>query len=225
MNRSLKILTMSAMLLGCDSTGLEGLGSAAQAAPIKCPVGYTRKGNRCIKNPVTPPPTKTCWDGSVILATLPCPVEPPPTQTCWDGTVISILEECPPIPQPDKECPDGSMIPILETCPPIPEPVTWRVRPLMDARFAQVVPAGCLSSSYHKVAEPYDYQRIPLAGNSIWNIDPVEFYEPPRYTYNGIDSAGFTKIWVIFALGETPTLNTTFYYVPEGCLIGLEKAP
>ncbi|HST35841.1 MAG TPA: OmpA family protein [Allosphingosinicella sp.] len=52
-----------------------------------------------------PPPTQTCWDGSVIPADASCPqrpietppeVPPPQMQTCWDGSSIPVTATCPP---------------------------------------------------------------------------------------------------------------------------------
>jgi hypothetical protein len=44
-----------------------------------------------------PPPTQTCPDGSVILASETCPAAPPPppaTRTCPDGSVILASQAC-----------------------------------------------------------------------------------------------------------------------------------
>lgn len=96
---SIVLLTLAALgfvPLGCSDTMREattGSGTAI-AAPIRCPSGYTRKGNRCVPN-TTPPPTQTCPDGSVIPTTQQCPVAPPPTVKWTDcaqeGGVCSVV--------------------------------------------------------------------------------------------------------------------------------------
>lgn len=113
---------------GGDSDASVNSGSAVMARPV-CQPGYIRRGNKCVPNTPTPPPTQTCPDGTVILTTQQCPVPPPPpppTQTCADGTVIPTTQPCPEPPPPTQTCADGTVIPSTQPCPlpPPPPPAT-----------------------------------------------------------------------------------------------------
>lgn len=172
--------------LGCsDSEDATSSGTVVLAAPVRCPTGTYRKGNKCLPNP-TPPPTQTCWDGSVIPTTQQCPVQPPPppaTQTCPDGSVIPTTQTCPaPPPPPPVQCPDGTTVPAGQTCPVAPPPPadSWVSAPLKAGGYARLRnwPACCNGrivrvSATHWVNLRTDIPTVP-AGQRIWAVEFME---------------------------------------------------
>jgi hypothetical protein len=92
-----------------DRAGRDALSKAATAAAASQKLRLDRivyvKAHPPAPPPPPPPPaTKTCPDGSVILATATCPAPlpppPPPPVDCGNGVTVPAGQACPPPPMP-----------------------------------------------------------------------------------------------------------------------------
>ncbi len=132
--------------------------------------------------PTTPDLTKTCPDGSVILATDACtpPPPPPPTKTCPDGSVIPASAACwtPPPASASKTCPDGSVIPASAACVP-PPPVNTACVPInIGCGSITVADAEAKAAA----AGATCFTIIAVSGHDFFPASCVQYPENPQPT-------------------------------------------
>lgn len=107
----------------------------------------------------TPPPMKTCWDGSSILATASCPAEPVRTKICWNGDEIAATATCPAQPVATQTCWDGSEIPATATCPARPTYTCSDGSIVSDESICAMIVTNVCNEGYRSEIIKYEFNK------------------------------------------------------------------